>query len=151
MAAAQTNGSAPDPKSVGNAFIKQYYSILHDSPQVAHRFYHDISELSRPGPDGQMISVTTSQVRIYWKGVFFHVLRTWSHCLFGSRLIIGGGWGGWNSRVTLWFDRKVWFSFGIHYLFYLWGTIFFSSNCHEWIRFPDAELSIISAYFFSSE
>ncbi|KAI3429203.1 uncharacterized protein J3R85_008632 [Psidium guajava] len=61
MAAAQTNGSSPDPKSVGNAFIKQYYSILHDSPQVAHRFYHDISELSRPGPDGQMISATTLQ------------------------------------------------------------------------------------------
>ncbi|XP_030449451.1 nuclear transport factor 2-like isoform X2 [Syzygium oleosum] len=59
--AAQTNGSPPDPKSVGNAFIEQYYSILHNNPQVAHRFYHEISELSRPGPDGQMISVTTLQ------------------------------------------------------------------------------------------
>lgn len=97
--AAQTNGSPPDPKSVGNAFIKQYYSILHDNPQFAHRFYHDISELSRPGPDGQMNSVTTLQVRIYWKGMFFHALRTWSRCLFGSRLIIGGGWSGWNSVV----------------------------------------------------
>ncbi|KAF8021393.1 hypothetical protein BT93_G1740 [Corymbia citriodora subsp. variegata] len=56
---AQTNGNAPDPKSVGNAFIEQYYSILHTKPQAAYKFYHDISELSRPGPDGQMISVKT--------------------------------------------------------------------------------------------
>lgn len=72
--AAQTNGSPPDPKSVGNAFIEQYYPILNNNPRVAHRFYHEISELSRPGPDGQMISVTTLQVSIYWKGVFFHML-----------------------------------------------------------------------------
>ncbi|XP_010066841.2 nuclear transport factor 2 [Eucalyptus grandis] len=68
--AAQTNGSppdpksegggsAPDPKSVGNAFIEQYYPVLHSNPTVAHRFYHEESQLGRPGPDGQMISVTT--------------------------------------------------------------------------------------------
>ena len=32
---------------VGNAFVNQYYNILHQSPQVVHRFYTDASHLTR--------------------------------------------------------------------------------------------------------
>ncbi|KAK4788463.1 hypothetical protein SAY86_019782 [Trapa natans] len=59
--AAQTNGhpAEPDPKEVGNAFIKQYYHMLINSPDVVHKFYHEDSKVSRPGPDGEMTYITT--------------------------------------------------------------------------------------------
>ncbi|KAJ7535404.1 hypothetical protein O6H91_12G031700 [Diphasiastrum complanatum] len=39
---------------VGDAFVKQYYTVLHHSPHVVHRFYTDLSKLTRAeaGPDG---------------------------------------------------------------------------------------------------
>ncbi|KAJ7558118.1 hypothetical protein O6H91_04G025200 [Diphasiastrum complanatum] len=39
---------------VGDAFVKQYYTVLHHSPQVVHRFYTDSSKLTRAeaGADG---------------------------------------------------------------------------------------------------
>ncbi|XP_035845248.1 nuclear transport factor 2 [Helianthus annuus] len=46
-------------KSVGNAFIQQYYHILHQSPGLVHRFYQDISKLGRLEEDGSM-SITTT-------------------------------------------------------------------------------------------
>ncbi|KAK9114447.1 hypothetical protein Syun_021244 [Stephania yunnanensis] len=46
---------------VGNAFVEQYYHILHQSPELVYRFYLDSSVLSRPGEDGAMESVTTMQ------------------------------------------------------------------------------------------
>ncbi|KAI4386415.1 hypothetical protein MLD38_004347 [Melastoma candidum] len=61
--AVQANGTTTtgDPVAVGNAFIDQYYNILQKSPHLVRRFYTDKSELSWPGPDGQMTSVTTMQ------------------------------------------------------------------------------------------
>ncbi|KAL8260342.1 hypothetical protein R6Q59_028295 [Mikania micrantha] len=44
---------------VGNAFVQQYYHILHQSPGLVHRFYQDISKLGRPEVDGTM-SITTT-------------------------------------------------------------------------------------------
>ncbi|PIN16186.1 Nuclear transport factor 2 [Handroanthus impetiginosus] len=44
---------------VGNAFVEQYYHILHHSPRQAYRFYHDISKLGRPEEDGSMGITTT--------------------------------------------------------------------------------------------
>ena len=49
---------------VGNAFVEQYYSILHQEPGQVHRFYHDSSVLSRPEEDGTMSLVTTIEVSI---------------------------------------------------------------------------------------
>ncbi|MFS7930197.1 putative Ras GTPase-activating protein-binding protein [Helianthus anomalus] len=54
--------AAPAPVSaqvVGNAFIQQYYHILHQSPGLVHRFYQDISKLGRPEEDGSMSLTTT--------------------------------------------------------------------------------------------
>ncbi|XVE91623.1 hypothetical protein REPUB_Repub01dG0026200 [Reevesia pubescens] len=55
----QSDPSASDPQGIGNAFVKQFYTVLHNDPTQAYKFYLDISVLSRPGPDGAMKSVTT--------------------------------------------------------------------------------------------
>lgn len=54
--------STPTTQMVGNAFVEQYYSILHRDPDQVHRFYQDSSVLSRPEEDGTMTSVTTTAV-----------------------------------------------------------------------------------------
>ena len=49
---------------VGNAFVNQYYNILHQSPELVHRFYQDASRLGRPAGAGAdvMDTVTTMDV-----------------------------------------------------------------------------------------
>ncbi|RVX02604.1 hypothetical protein CK203_016507 [Vitis vinifera] len=61
--AMQTEDSSPGPSAevVGNVFVEQYYLVLYQSPELVYRFYHDSSVLSRPGPDGVMTTVTTSE------------------------------------------------------------------------------------------
>ncbi|XP_026377483.1 ras GTPase-activating protein-binding protein 2-like [Papaver somniferum] len=49
----------PSAQVVGNAFVEQYYHILHKSPELVFRFYQDASVLSRPGPNGVMSTVST--------------------------------------------------------------------------------------------
>lgn len=44
---------------IGEAFVTQYYNVLHYSPKLAHKFYNETSILSRPNSDGTMTSVTT--------------------------------------------------------------------------------------------
>ncbi|CAA0820294.1 Nuclear transport factor 2 (NTF2) family protein with RNA binding (RRM-RBD-RNP motifs) domain [Striga hermonthica] len=51
----------PSAQIVGNAFVEQYYHILHHSPELVHRFYQDVSVLSRPDPNGLMKTVTTME------------------------------------------------------------------------------------------
>ncbi|KAA8550589.1 hypothetical protein F0562_002273 [Nyssa sinensis] len=46
---------------VGNAFIQQYYHILHQSPGLVYRFYQGISKLGRPEENGTMSITTTMQ------------------------------------------------------------------------------------------
>lgn len=67
MAATQEASSSPAPSAqvVGNAFVGQYYHILHHSPQLVHRFYQDSSLLSRPDVNGVMTTVTSMQVNFY--------------------------------------------------------------------------------------
>ncbi|KAE8707447.1 hypothetical protein F3Y22_tig00110384pilonHSYRG00906 [Hibiscus syriacus] len=49
----------PSAQVVGNAFVEQYYHILHQKPNLVHRFYQDSSCLSRPDMYGNMTTVTT--------------------------------------------------------------------------------------------
>ncbi|XP_052483289.1 nuclear transport factor 2-like [Gossypium raimondii] len=51
----------PSTQVIGNAFVEQYYHILHQSPNLVHRFYQDSSHLSRPDMHGNMTTVTTLQ------------------------------------------------------------------------------------------
>ncbi|KAH9722224.1 nuclear transport factor 2 [Citrus sinensis] len=57
--AVQEGSPAPSAQVVGNAFVEQYYHILHQSPGLVHRFYQDSSLLSRPDSNGSMTTVTT--------------------------------------------------------------------------------------------
>ncbi|WVZ04790.1 hypothetical protein V8G54_018136 [Vigna mungo] len=54
-----TPPTAPSAQVVGNAFVEQYYHILHHSPDLVYRFYQDSSVISRPDSNGVMTSVTT--------------------------------------------------------------------------------------------
>nr|GMD20156.1 putative G3BP-like protein isoform X1 [Ipomoea batatas] len=62
MAAADVAAQQPvSAQVVGNAFVQQYYHILHQSPELVYRFYQDISKLGRPEEDGSMSITTTMQ------------------------------------------------------------------------------------------
>ena len=54
----------PSAQVVGNAFVEQYYHILHQSPNLVHRFYQDSSRLSRPDMYGNMTTVATMHVSL---------------------------------------------------------------------------------------
>ncbi|XP_064975496.1 nuclear transport factor 2-like isoform X3 [Musa acuminata AAA Group] len=51
-------GSSHPAQVVGNAFVNQYYHVLHRSPQLVFRFYQEASKLGRPDPQAEMSSVT---------------------------------------------------------------------------------------------
>lgn len=61
MAVQQAPAGAAPPSAdvVGNAFVHQYYHILHQSPEHVHRFYQDISKLGRPEESGVMGTTST--------------------------------------------------------------------------------------------
>ncbi|KAK3029946.1 hypothetical protein RJ639_038174 [Escallonia herrerae] len=59
MHAATPAAALPSAQVVGNAFVAQYYHILHQSPELVYKFYQDSSVLSRPESDGTMTSVST--------------------------------------------------------------------------------------------
>ncbi|XP_071902295.1 nuclear transport factor 2-like isoform X1 [Coffea arabica] len=63
MAMQSASAAAPLPTAqvVGNAFVDQYYHILHRSPELVYKFYQDSSVLSRPDSNGMMTSVSTMQ------------------------------------------------------------------------------------------
>jgi len=60
-AAAAVSQPQVSAQVVGNAFVQQYYHILHHSPGLVHRFYQDISKLGRPEDDGSMSITSTMQ------------------------------------------------------------------------------------------
>jgi len=60
-----TPPTAPSAQVVGNAFVEQYYHILHHSPDLVYRFYQDSSVISRPDSNGVMTSVTTMKVSFF--------------------------------------------------------------------------------------
>ncbi|KAL5761620.1 hypothetical protein ACOSP7_017884 [Xanthoceras sorbifolium] len=66
--ASQADSSAVSPQIVGNAFVEQYYKILHQSSDMVHKFYDESSMLSRPDSSGTMTLVTTM------KGINDHIL-----------------------------------------------------------------------------
>ncbi|KAL6899058.1 hypothetical protein ACP4OV_005716 [Aristida adscensionis] len=62
--AAAAPEAPPSAQVVGNAFVQQYYLVLHQSPDLVYRFYQDASRLARPSADavaGGMDSVTTME------------------------------------------------------------------------------------------
>ncbi|KAE9592122.1 putative RNA recognition motif domain, nuclear transport factor 2, NTF2-like protein [Lupinus albus] len=49
----------PAADIVGNAFVDQYYHMLHESPELVHKFYQEVSKLGRPEQNGLMGITTT--------------------------------------------------------------------------------------------
>uniref|UniRef100_A0A2P2ML83 Uncharacterized protein MANES_01G027100 n=1 Tax=Rhizophora mucronata TaxID=61149 RepID=A0A2P2ML83_RHIMU len=47
------------PQVVGNAFVEQYYTALSEAPEQVHKFYQNISVISRPGSDNLLSSAST--------------------------------------------------------------------------------------------
>ncbi|XP_020571961.1 ras GTPase-activating protein-binding protein 1-like [Phalaenopsis equestris] len=56
-----TAGSVRSPQVVGNAFVQQFFHILHQSPEHVHRFYQENSRLGRPGSQGEMSTTSSLQ------------------------------------------------------------------------------------------
>ncbi|XP_074272790.1 nuclear transport factor 2-like isoform X1 [Silene latifolia] len=44
---------------IGKAFVNRFYQILHTTPELAYKFFKDSSTMSRPGPTGDLMTVTT--------------------------------------------------------------------------------------------
>ncbi|KAF0687359.1 Aste57867_20882 [Aphanomyces stellatus] len=57
------SASAPHPTTVGNTFVKQYYSLLTESPDKLHRFYKDESTFSH-GSGSQLEESVSGQASI---------------------------------------------------------------------------------------
>ncbi|KAH9602695.1 hypothetical protein KSS87_018264 [Heliosperma pusillum] len=58
---AESPADTPAAQIVGNAFVEQYYHILHESPELVYRFYQDSSVLTRPDSNGVITTATTMQ------------------------------------------------------------------------------------------
>lgn len=75
--------ATPSAQVVGNAFVEQYYHILHQSPNLVHRFYLDSSFLSRSDSNGVMTTVTTTKVSLPWYTYIFNSFHNrGSYCLY---------------------------------------------------------------------
>ncbi|KAK1315549.1 hypothetical protein QJS10_CPA05g01733 [Acorus calamus] len=55
------NPSVVNSLQVGKLFVDQYYQILYNMPEYLYGFYKDSSIISRPEPDGTVVSVTSVQ------------------------------------------------------------------------------------------
>ncbi|XP_023911696.1 nuclear transport factor 2 [Quercus suber] len=71
VAVAVAVAATPGADVVGNAFVHQYYLILHQSPELVHRFYQDVSKIGRMEENGTM-SITTSMQAINEKILSLH-------------------------------------------------------------------------------
>ncbi|KAL3511037.1 hypothetical protein ACH5RR_030438 [Cinchona calisaya] len=96
-------GEELDAQAVANAFVNQYYMILHKSPELLHRFYKDQSVLDWPELDGSMTSVTTMQgindkiMSSDYKGCFVEIINAYAQDSLMEGVIVA---------VTGWFIAK---------------------------------------------
>ncbi|KAK8943492.1 hypothetical protein KSP40_PGU001492 [Platanthera guangdongensis] len=58
---APAGSATPSAQVVGNAFVQQFFLILHQSPELVHRFYQESSKLGRPEAKGEMSTISTLQ------------------------------------------------------------------------------------------
>ncbi|CAL9248776.1 unnamed protein product [Arabidopsis halleri] len=53
----ESNAPSVDPQFVGNGFVQEYYNHLYESSSEVHKFYLEDSLISRPGLDGEMVTI----------------------------------------------------------------------------------------------
>ncbi|CAH8363875.1 unnamed protein product [Eruca vesicaria subsp. sativa] len=81
MAAEEGGGVVHAPHEVvSEAFVEQYYHLMGNATHEAHRLYVDASVITRPGPDGTMLSFTSLEaikkhyLTCEYKGTTYDVL-----------------------------------------------------------------------------
>ncbi|XP_030532696.1 nuclear transport factor 2-like isoform X2 [Rhodamnia argentea] len=96
MAVQQAPAGAAPPSAgvVGNAFVHQYYLILHQSPEHVHRFYQDISKLGRPEKSGVM-GITSTMKAIDEK------IQSLDYGGFSAEIITVDAQDSYNGGVTV--------------------------------------------------
>ncbi|TVU13843.1 hypothetical protein EJB05_37274 [Eragrostis curvula] len=85
-------GAAPPPSAqvVGNAFVHQYYNILHQSPELVYRFYQDASRLGRPAKPGAEMDVVTTMEAINDKIMSMDITRAEIRAVDAQESLGGG-------------------------------------------------------------
>uniref|UniRef100_A0ACD5UZ69 Uncharacterized protein n=2 Tax=Avena sativa TaxID=4498 RepID=A0ACD5UZ69_AVESA len=74
-AAAAAPGPTPPAQVVGNAFVTQYYNILHQSPELVFRFYQEASHIGRPASTGADLDTVTTMEAINEKITSMDIAR----------------------------------------------------------------------------
>ncbi|KAM0877714.1 hypothetical protein ACQ4PT_035321 [Festuca glaucescens] len=74
-AAAAAPGPPPPAQVVGNAFVTQYYNILHQSPELVFRFYQEASHIGRPVTAGADLDTVTTMEAINEKITSMDIAR----------------------------------------------------------------------------
>ncbi|KAF8054468.1 hypothetical protein N665_1329s0003 [Sinapis alba] len=81
-------------RQVCEAFVEQYYHIVGTMTNAAHKFYADDSFVTRPGPDGTMMSFSSLEgikkhyLSSYYDGTTFDVLSFDTQSSSGDGLLI---------------------------------------------------------------
>ncbi|KAL6652949.1 hypothetical protein ACP70R_011876 [Stipagrostis hirtigluma subsp. patula] len=89
-AAAAESGSPPPAQVVGNAFVHQYYNILHQSPELVFRFYQDASRLGRPADAGADMETVTTMGAINDKIMSMGITRAEIRAVDAQESLCGG-------------------------------------------------------------
>ncbi|GJN37138.1 hypothetical protein PR202_gb26063 [Eleusine coracana subsp. coracana] len=89
-AAAAAGAPPPPAQVVGNAFVHQYYNILHQSPELVYRFYQDASRLGRPAKPGADMDVVTTMEAINEKIMSMDVARAEIRAVDAQESLGGG-------------------------------------------------------------
>uniref|UniRef100_A0A0D9W3Z3 NTF2 domain-containing protein n=1 Tax=Leersia perrieri TaxID=77586 RepID=A0A0D9W3Z3_9ORYZ len=88
--AAAASGSPPSAQVVGNAFVHQYYNILHQSPDLVHRFYQDSSRIGRPAGAGAEMDTVTTMEAINAKIMSMDIVRAEIKAVDAQESLAGG-------------------------------------------------------------
>ncbi|KAL6851411.1 hypothetical protein ACP4OV_020344 [Aristida adscensionis] len=88
--AAAAAGSPPPAQVVGNAFVQQYYNILHQSPELVYRFYQEASRLGRPADAGADMETVTTMEAINRKIMSMDITRAEIRAVDAQESLCGG-------------------------------------------------------------
>ncbi|KAI5015718.1 hypothetical protein ZWY2020_057108 [Hordeum vulgare] len=80
----------PPAQVVGNAFVQQYYNILHQSPELVFRFYQEASRIGRPATTGADMDTVTTMEAINEKIMSMDIARAEIRGVDAQESLCGG-------------------------------------------------------------
>ncbi|XP_037477575.1 nuclear transport factor 2-like [Triticum urartu] len=89
-APAAAPGPTPPAQVVGNAFVQQYYNILHQSPELVFRFYQEASRIGRPATTGADMDTVTTMEAINEKIMSMDIARAEIRGVDAQESLCGG-------------------------------------------------------------